>query len=81
MFLYIPVFKSSVWTGEMTQQIKTLAALSEDLLEIVPAPTFQLTTVCNSSPKGPRSFLGFLGHQAHTWFIDLNAGKTFTHTQ
>lgn len=38
MFLYIPVFKSSVWTGEMTQQIKTLAALPKDLLEIVPDP-------------------------------------------
>lgn len=55
-------------TREMTQQIKALAALSEDLGSIANAHM----VVCNASPLDSPSFSGHLGHLASTWCKDID---------
>lgn len=39
----------------------------------------QLTSICNSSPRGSGTSFGPCGHQAHTWCRDMHAGQTSMH--
>ncbi|CAO2626305.1 hypothetical protein LEMLEM_LOCUS19217 [Lemmus lemmus] len=45
----IPARTMLVWAGEVTQQLRTLAVFQRTQVQF-PAPTWQLTAVCNSVP-------------------------------
>lgn len=59
--------------GEMAQGSRVLAALAGDLGPL-PAPTWQLTAICNSSPRDPWAWHTLSGR--FRWYIDIHAGKT-----
>lgn len=42
-------------------------------------PHWGLTTIYNSSSRGPDTLPGFRQHQAHSWHTDKHVGKTLIH--
>ena len=65
----------AVKAGKVTQQLKPLADLAEDLGSI-PAHTWQLITSVT-----PTQLRNTQTHQTHTWCTDIHAGKTLIHTK
>lgn len=74
-FLYKYEVKKNIYR-EMTEQLRELTALAEDLEDSVPSTDIsQLTTDSNNSSKGSDAFLGCQTHIGHTCFMYL-----FTHS-
>lgn len=62
-------------TGETTQQLRTLAALVEDL-GWVPAPTWWLTTICTARSRVPYALIWlYLTHKMHIHSCKKNTHK------
>lgn len=67
--------KTGEGAREVTQQLRVLTALAEDL-GLISSIYLWLTTVCNSWSRrsGPSS--EFLRPQAQTWYTYIHASKT-----
>ena len=45
------------------------------------APTWHVTSICNSSSRDMTSSSDLLGHQAHMWYTDIHTGKFHIQTK
>ena len=66
--------KVSSGAREMAQPLRTPAVLPKDLAQFL-VPTWQLTTVCNSSSRGSHGLSDLLEHQIYMWFTDIHEDK------
>lgn len=64
----------------MAKCVRAPSAFAEDLVQF-PAPTWQLTTVCQSCSRGPSTLSALYGHQGCLWYTYVHTGQLFTHTQ
>jgi len=60
--------------GEVAQWLRALLLLQRTWVH-VPAPTQQLKSTITLSPGDSMLSSEFLGHQAGTWYTDMQAGK------
>lgn len=79
--LYKYEVKNNIYR-EITEQLRELTALAEDLEDSVPSTDIrQLTTDSNNSSKGSDAFFGCQTHIGHTCFMYIFTHITRTYTK
>lgn len=62
----------------MAKRLRAPSAFAEYLIQF-PAPKWQLTTVCHSCSRGPRTLSALCKHQGRLWCTYVHEGQMFTH--
>ena len=79
LFVCLFVFKGFVGPGELSQWLRALTALLEDLALIPCTHVSAYKHLGLSIPGDPTVFSGLRGYQAHKWCTDLYSSKTPIH--